>query len=320
MASSGVSRRTFSLQTRDGYCLQTDRGDKLAWQQYFSPIDCSVKIERGLFHVIPTDPEKSEYFIKGANGGLTEQPRHWNPDAENFQLIGDMEKAEHSIFSQHGEDGILQFLLERIPVDHKFIVEFGGYDGITWSNSRNLIANYDWSALIIEPNQKFYGLLENLYKNKSRITTINSFVTPENINRLFQQAGVPRDFDILSVDIDSADYYVWKAIQGFEPKIVVIEFNSSVPPDQHYIVDEVDAVRLGSTSRGGASIRAFHELGKSKDYVLVYSELIGGNLFFVHESCADAFDVRGLTPEVLYQPPQYGLLVGGPAPNGRGYP
>lgn len=319
MASSGVSGRTFSLKTRDGYTLDTDRGDKLVWQQYFSPIDCSVRIEWGLFHVVPADPEKPDFFIQGGDTGLTYQPRHWNPDAGNVPLIRDLETAECSVFSQHGEDGILQFLLERIPVDHKFIVEFGGYDGVTMSNSRNLIVNDHWSALVIEANPKFFGQLESLYRNENRVTTIQSFVMPDNINRLFEQAGVPRDFDILSVDIDSADYYVWQALRNFEPKIVVIEFNSSVPPDQRYIVNEADAVRLGPTSRGGASIKSFYELGRSKGYVLVYCELIGGNLFFVHESCAEAFDMQGLTPELLYQPPQFGLLAGSPAPNGRGY-
>ena len=87
-----------------------------------------------------------------------------------------------------------------------------------------------------------------------------------------------------------------------------------------YFVDEANAARLGATSRGGASIRSFCELGKSKGYVLIYCELIGVNLFFVHESCVDAFDLQGLTPELLYQPPQFGLLAGCPAPNGRGYP
>jgi hypothetical protein len=311
IAASGVFRRRFRLVTRSDAIMDTDRGDLPIWQEYFAPQTCRVEVEEGLFRITPNDSTYPAYRIAGGSGCLTFHPQRWNPDAYHSPLARRLEAAEKSVYSE---------LLSRIPTVHRYVVEFGAYDGCTMSNSRDLIVNAGWSALLIEGDPRFYRALHARYRDNPRVVTYKTLVTPENINALFARAGVPPDFEVLSIDVDSIDYYLWQALTDFSPKIVIIEYNASIPPDREYVVPPDEALRLSGTSREGASILSFYRLGREKGYSLVYSELSGANLFFVHDSCRPFLDLVELSPAELYQPPQYGLLAGGAAPNGRGYP
>ena len=319
LASTGLSGKTFTLHTHDGDIMQVDRSDLPAWQEYFNPTVCNVEIQNGLFHVTPMNPEHPDYNIKGASTGFTWQPERWQ-SASHLPLINELELAEKSVYSQHGEDGVVQALLKHIPIQHQFVVEFGAYDGDYMSNSRHLIKDHNWSALLIEPDPRFYKKLYKLYQDNPRIKMFNEFIYKENINQLFKRGGVPKYFEVLSIDVDGPDYYLWQALTDFEPKIVILESNPSISANENYIVAEKDAFRLSGTAREGASMLALYELGKKKGYHLVYIELSGANLFFVHNSCIENFDLKGIEPDILYQPPQFGVLAGGSAPNGRGYP
>lgn len=318
-AASGMQSKRVTLKTKTGGTISTDRGDLPVWDAYFNPVCCRVEISNDLFHIVPEDANYPDYYIQGASGCMTYQPKRWNASPGNAEFISWLQSNEQSVYSQHGEDGVFEALLGKIPSVGNFIVEFGAYDGICMSNSRYWIKEKGWSALLIEANPRFYSKLYDLYKDNSKVETVKSFVTTENINKLFQAAGVLKDFDILSIDIDSIDYYVWEALTGFTPKIVIIEYNSTVLPDQKYVVEKDKAIEYSGTSRESASILSLYELGKSKGYQLVYAELFGGNLFFVHEQYMQYFDVDEVLPEDVYQPSQFGVLCGGSAPNGRGY-
>ncbi len=319
-AASGVFRQPFDLLTRTGKTLTVDRGDLPVWDAYFNPQTCHVELHDNLFRIIPHDSHYPAYDITGAHHLMTAQPQRWNNAAYRSPLVKQLEQAESRVFSQHGEDGILESLLQAIPTPHKFVVEFGAYDGEQMSNSRNLILHHHWSAFLIEASSKQYQRLQQRYCDNPRVKTLQSFITADNINQLFTTAGVPLDFEVLSIDVDSIDYYLWEALTQFEPKIVIIEYNSSITPDIHYVVPQTDAFRLSGTSDEGASMRALYELGKRKGYTLIYSELYGANLFFLHNSCLRYVECSELSPTELYQPPQFGMLTGGRAPNGRGYP
>ena len=177
-----------------------------------------------------------------------------------------------------------------------------------------------WQACLIEPDPRFFKSLEQRYHDNPRVTLLNEFIYKENINDLFKRAGVPKDFEVLSIDVDGPDYYLWQALTDFKPKIVLIESNPSIPPGESYVVAEADAFRLSGTAQEGASLQSLYELGRQKGYHLIYIELSGANLFFIHDSCLEYFDIEGITPDILYQAPQFGALAGGKAPNGRGYP
>jgi len=319
LAASGLLRRPLRLTTVENLPLTVDRGDLPVWDEYFNSRHCHVSISGSLFHITPANERHPVYYIKGGTNSFTYCPRRWNDGAYRSPLVSELELHEYSVYSQHGEDGILQTLFAKLPVDHKFIVEFGAHDGIKMSNSRYWINEQGWSAFLIESDRRFFRALSELYAGQQKIRLLRSLVTPENIDALFSAANVPHNFEILSIDIDSIDFYVWEGLSTFRPKVVVIESNPSIPPGQDYVVPRDKALDYGGSSREGASIAALHRLGVSKGYQLIYSELSGANLFFVDNPLVSYLDAVPLSPEELYQPPQYGMLAGTTSVNGRGY-
>jgi hypothetical protein len=145
-----------------------------------------------------------------------------------------------NIYSQNGEDGILEQLLNELCISSGSFCEFGASDGISSSNTRNLIEQRGFYGLYIEPGNSFSSLLENT-KQFNRITCINDIVSHENSNKSLETyidaAKLPRDFDVLSIDVDSYDYQIWEKFT-YNPKIVIIEVNSYRDP----IVTELNAL------------------------------------------------------------------------------
>lgn len=322
LASSGMFSRSFKLSAKDGSSLTVNGHDRLLWHAYFKQEQCKVSIKDEKFHVIPQDDHIPAYSISPGHNRITFNPQRWNQDCLNSPLIKHLQQSEKSVFSQHGEDGVIAALLKYIPAKHNFLVEFGAHDGTNMSNSRHLIKDKGWSAFLIEADKRFFAQLNNLYQDHACVKTQMTLITPENIDDLFTAAGVPEDFEIMSVDIDSIDYFVWQGLNKFTPKIVIVEYNSIVPSDIEYIVARDNAIKLGATSKEGASLLAYERLAKKKGYRLIYTELSGTNAFFIHESCKQYFadvDWSQLTSANLLQPPQYGVLAGGKAINGRGY-
>ena len=319
IASTGIFGRAWNLRTRNGYNLRVDRGDMPIWEEYFSGSNCRVVIEKDLFHIIPNKSEIKDYYVEGLKNTTTEPKSHYYHSSETPELVSELEKSEKSFFSQHGEDGVLEYLFNRIPVEHSYIVEFGAYDGICMSNSRFWIKKKGWSAYLVEADNRFYKKLSKLYRVDDNVTYQKAMIDEDNINRLFKEAGVPENFEILSIDIDSIDYYVWEALTMFMPKVVMIEYNSSIPPDEEYVVSREKVFDLAGTEKEGASVLSFYKLGKAKGYNLVYGELSGANLFFVHDAYMKYLDFPEIKPDDVYQPPQFGVIAGGVALNGRGY-
>ena len=152
------------------------------------------------------------------------------------------------------------------------------------SNSRYWIKEKGWTAYLIEADTRFYKGLSRLYKGHNRVKYQKAMVDENNINVLFKDADVPKDFEILSIDIDSIDYYVWEALTDFTPKVVMIEYNSSILPDKEYVVPRDKVFEYAGTEKEGASILSFFKLGKSKGYHLVYVNYQGQIyfLFMIH--------------------------------------
>jgi hypothetical protein len=217
--------------------------------------------------------------------------------------FSNLQGSERKVYSQNGEDGVLDAIFARLGTTNKYFVEFGCGDA-TECNAAYLLER-GWTGLLMDTS-------EECNNPKARIH--QEFITAENINALFQKYGVPRQFDLLSIDIDGNDFWVWRAITA-RPRVVVIEYNAHVPPDVRVAIVYNPAFNSsrndcsgGSFNNGsdyfGASLLAMKELGQQKGYTLVYCERAGVNAFFV----ADEVLPPGYQPapiETIYRPPNY---------------
>src|SRR5687767_13968595 len=140
--------------------------------------------------------------------------------------INDLSEVEFQVFSQWGDDGIIQYLVNKISIPHKTFIEFG-VENYTESNTRFLILNNNWTGYVLD------GSLENVdyIKNDGiswacELHATCAFITKDNINELIAKVNFEKEVGILSVDIDGNDYWVWQAINTIQPVIVISEFNS----------------------------------------------------------------------------------------------
>lgn len=184
------------------------------------------------------------------------------------------------VYSQFGEDGIIEEILNRIarvaPVDH-WCVEFGAWDGVYLSNTCNLIRNKGYKAVLIEGNPTKY---KDLCKNipSADVIKICRFVNFEGdaaLEAILKQSPIPKDFDFLSIDIDGCDYFILESLAEYRPKLVCIEFNSTIPNEVDYVQPKDFSVMRGS------SPKALARLAVRKGYALVAATEC--NLFFVRE-------------------------------------
>lgn len=182
-----------------------------------------------------------------------------------------------TVTSQWGDDGIIEEICKRIGVENTFCVELGAWDGKYLSNTWDLWHNKGWSAILIEGDQKRAKELQKSVRNFERVKTYNAFVSPHGENSLDQiltKLEAPIDLDLLSIDLDGDDYYVLESLVKFTPRIVVIEYNPTVPP-------EIDLVQAQG-EYFGASALALVNLAKAKGYGLVCCTQT--NCFFVLQS------------------------------------
>jgi hypothetical protein len=146
------------------------------------------------------------------------------------------------------------------------------------------------------------GFHENLSINLHR-----EFITAENINSLFSKYQVPKEFDLLSIDIDCNDFYVWHAINEYRPRVVVIEYNATHLPHEDKIVVYDPNYMWDKTNYYGASILSMYKLGNLKGYTLIYAENRGVNLFFIRNDVVKNFDFKNSGKvKKLYKAPNYG--------------
>ena len=192
---------------------------------------------------------------------------------------------EFKVFSQSGEDGVIQWLIHNITIQSKRFIEFG-VQNYTESNTRFLLMHDNWSGLIMDGSRANmdYVQQDNVCWMHD-LKPITAFVTAENINALIRENGFDGKVGILSIDIDGNDYWVWKAIDCVDADIVICEYNSrfgseravTIPYDPGFYRTNAHSSNLYF----GASIRALTHLGNKKGYALVYGNRIGSNLFFV---------------------------------------
>lgn len=199
---------------------------------------------------------------------------------------------KHNVFSQFGEDGILDYLIQKIGVGQGSFVEFGAWDGEHLSNCANLAKN-GWSGCFIEGDKARYLDLVEKYKEYKNITPVCCYVEAVGDNTLqniLNANGFLQNIDVLSIDIDGNDYYIFESLKDFNPTICVIEYNPTIPSQVAYVQPNDKEINFG------CSLSALWLLAKSKNYELV--AVTDLNAFFVPNKICIDFDIA------IYHPHQ----------------
>jgi hypothetical protein len=172
----------------------------------------------------------------------------WQLADADRPVLRNLRAHERSVHSQAGEDGVLLRIFECIGTSNRYFVEFG--------------ANAE----------------------RAREPVRSEFVTAENVNALFAKHRVPVEFDLLSIDVDGNDYWIWKAIDGYRPRLVVIEYNIFFGPSVRKTIPYSAEFCWDKTPYHGASLAALQKLGREKDYTLVHADSYAPNAFFLRNS------------------------------------
>jgi hypothetical protein len=188
-------------------------------------------------------------------------------------VFQDLERYESQVYSQCGEDGVIARIFECIGVTSRSFVEFGAKDGVELSNTANLRLNHGW-----------HGLLMDGDADENDPLVRREFITAENINDLLEKWSVPAQPDLMSIDLDGNDYWVWKALEPVQPRVVIVEYNvffglnvsKTIAYNPNHVWD--------TTRYHGASLAAMHALGDQKGYSLVYTDTYAPNAYFVLRS------------------------------------
>lgn len=185
-------------------------------------------------------------------------------------------------YSEAGEDGALEYLLAKVgrvtPLS-RFVVEFGAGDGRHLSNTYRFVSACEFGAIYVESDAAAYRALEANMRAHAAVRCLQRRVGirgPDSLDAILSRASAPVDFDVLSIDIDGSDYHVWRALEDFRPKIVVVELNFRVKPGIE-AVDEPDTPFVWGVS--GTGISPMRQLGTAKGYGLVGN--IGCNALFL---------------------------------------
>lgn len=208
--------------------------------------------------------------------------------------INKIEDVEFQVFSQNGEDGIIQYIINKIPIPYKIFIEFG-VETYLESNTRFLLTNNQWSGLLIEADNDFINFIKKSnYYQKYDLSLKKSFITKENINQIINEYTAIKDIGLLSIDIDGNDYWIWETINAITPRIVILEYNAtfgnknsvSIPynsdfsKDYHY-----------SELYFGCSLQALIQLGIKKGYEFIGTESSGTNAFFVRKDLFNLLNI-----------------------------
>jgi hypothetical protein len=213
--------------------------------------------------------------------------------------INNLSDVEFQVFSQWGDDGIIQYLINRLDIPNKTFIEFGVED-YRESNTRFLLINNNWTGLVIDGSEDNINVIKNdIISWACELHAVNSFITAENINQLIQKVNFHHEVGILSVDIDGNDYWVWKAIDCISPIMVIAEYNSLFGINTSWTLpyDPAFARKRDHTIiYYGASLRALCMLAAEKGYVFVGCNSKGNNAYFIREDKMND-SIKAKTPE-----------------------
>jgi hypothetical protein len=243
-------------------------------------------------------------FVRAA--AINSDPRYQDPRS----LI----PRGFKVYSQNDEDGILEALFERIGVTNRRFVEVGVGNGL--ENNTAYLLHKGWSGAWLDADpdgaayieREFAGLIRT-----GRLTFRREFVRAERLDALLVDLGVPAEFDLLSLDIDGNEWWVWKHLTRFHPRVIVVEYNAGLGPSLPWVMPYDPEFRNSGTRAHGASLKGFEVLAAQKGYRLVGCNWVGVNAFFVRSDLAGEHFPPDTTAEYHYEPPRlyFGPYSGG---------
>ena len=204
------------------------------------------------------------------------------------------QQKHRDVASPSPEDEVLERLLETLGIEKDWCVEFGAWDGKHLSNTWKLMQE-GWSGVFIEGSTRRYRELVKNYAGNPNAHCVNGFVNfegPDSLDGMLARTPIPKDFAVLSIDIDGNDYHIWKSVVEYRPKIVVIEFNPTIPPHVEFVQPRDMSVQQGN------SLKSMTLLAREKGYELVAATF--PNAFFVRKEDFSLFGMTDNSPDALF--------------------
>lgn len=256
---------------------------KTLGRRLLQPLTSRLSVIEQRLEQVQSVTERAWYFEK-----QLEQMREALGRIEDRQLENtgktNLSDYEYRVFSQWGEDGIIQFLLRRINIENKTFVEFGVAD-YTEANTRFLMVNNNWTGLVMDSS---LDNIERIRRSSSSwgygLKAVHSFITRDNINQLLEENGMAGEIGLLSIDIDGNDYWIWRAIEVINPVIVITEYNHRFGSDAALTIpynEKFERAKAHPLIYFGASLKALCMLANLKGYAFVGCNSNGVNAFFV---------------------------------------
>jgi hypothetical protein len=181
-----------------------------------------------------------------------------------------IEARARNVYSQFGEDGLIEAVFEKIGLKNKWAFEVGAHDGSYLSNTRRF-REQGWHCLLVESGAQQFNKLALLASD--RVHCVNEHINPTSLDRLLSDCGAPNDMDFGCIDIDGQDYWVWDGMRVHEPRVMLVEF---------CLREEHDIPPLGDTSMRQATFEPLRRLGVSKGYTPVARTYV--NTIFVKDT------------------------------------
>jgi hypothetical protein len=200
---------------------------------------------------------------------------------------------KNNIYSQYGEDGIIQEIFRRLSISKGTCVEFGAWDGLLLSNTAVLWTKHNWKAVLIEADEDKFSTLKKMIKGYDCIP-VKEFVTPlgkSSIENILKKENVPFDeVKFLSIDIDGNEYHIINGLTTLRPPLIVAEYNPTIPPELD-IISKEDAFF-------GSSALELTKLMEEKNYFL--AAMTKSNCFFIDKKFSELFSDLNTDFNVLF--------------------
>ncbi len=253
----------------------------------------------GLYYKTESDKQELKSHIRNLQEELLFAQGQLVVELHKDKKITHIQEAEFHAFSQFGEDGIIQFLVNRLPGIQPVFIEFG-VESYVEANTRFLLRHNNWKGLVIDGSKDNISIIRNsdLYW-RHELSAVDAFITKENINKLFLDNGFTGEIGLLSIDIDGNDYWVWEEINSVSPAIIIAEYNSYFGPDRAISVPYDPAFYRTSAHYSnlyfGASLSALTHLANKRGYALLGCNKAGNNAFYVKEGLLSQLGLPALS-------------------------